>query len=209
MNFTNATASDWNTARCRLERFCRAHDLDDNQAEEVAQACLTELLTHKWRDRCPASLAVAIRWRLHTARRYGVWTLAPGNTSRRRHAAAEAAPVRDTSPGWTDPARMAEAGESLAARMPRLAARARQEGTTPAGLALRACGWGWPADEQEPGTVPHVADIGPGYTVPRPIPAQPGDGSAIRTAPRTEPRPLEGEALAIYRERLAEFYATR
>lgn len=164
LNFPAATPADWEHARRRFERFARAHDVDHHQAEELAQSALVDLLTRTYRDRCPASLAVAVGWRLHTARKYGVWTLAPGNTNRRRRQGMEPAPVRDVAPAWTDPARMAEAGESLAARMPRLAARARKHGTTPAGLALQATGWG---QEQEPGTVPSVTDCGPGYTPPQ------------------------------------------
>lgn len=207
LNFPAATAADWTAARRSLERFARAHDLDHHQAEELAQAALTDMLTRTYSERCPATLAVAVGWRLHTARKHGVWTLAPGNTSRRRRAGMEPAPVRDVAPSWTDPARMAEAGESLAERMPRLAMHARRIGTTPAGLALRATGWG---EEQEPGTVPSVTDVGPGFTPPpRGCPGLHTDTDPRPTWHRYQPQPLTGDALDRYREALADHYANR
>jgi hypothetical protein len=213
LNFPNATATDWQIARARLIRFLVAHDLDRDRAEEVAQQHLTELLTKEYAKACPASLPRAISWSIARARRYGIGVLTKAGERtryRRRAGLEEAQPLAvmpgalDRAPGWTDPAAMAEAGEGLAARMPRLVAHARREGTTPATLALRAAGWGWP---QEAATVPSVTDLGPGYTPP----AQGCRGLHRDTDPRpaaaVQAQPLTGEALAIYRERLAEHYA--
>lgn len=177
LNFPAATAADWQRARRTLMAFLVRRDVDPDRAEEIAQETLADLLTRTWSDRSPVNPQVAVSWRIATAKRYGVKALTREgkrhSERRRRTGIEEPQPTHvfegthDRAPGWTDPARMAEEGESLAARMPRLAARARQEGTTPAGLALRACGWGWP---DEGGTVPSVTDCGPGYTPPRGCP---------------------------------------
>lgn len=212
LNFPNATAADWQRARRTLIAFLVRRDVDPERAEEIAQETLADLLTRTWKDRSPVNPRVAVSWRIATAKRYGVGAITKEGhrhaRRRRRNGLEEAQPaadpmtVRDAAPGWTDPARMAEEGEALAARMPRLAARARQDGTTPAGLALRACGWGWPAEE---GTVPSVTDIGPGYTPPRGCPG----------LHSTDPRPAAAAAPAMaanveaYRAALAEYYAGR
>lgn len=214
LNFPAATAADWQRARRTLIAFLVRSDIDPDRAEEITQEVLTDLLTRTWSDRSPANPRVAVSWRIDTAKRYGVGAITKEGhrhaRRRRRNGLEEAQPaadpatIRDTAPGWTDPARMAEEGESLAARMPRLVARARQDGTTPAGLALRACGWGWPQDSEEEGkTVPSVADIGPGYTPPRGCPG----------LHSTDPRPTAAAAPAMaanveaYRAALAEYYA--
>lgn len=177
LNFPAATAADWQRARRTLMAFLIRRDVDPDRAEEIAQETLSDLLTRTWADRSPINPLVAVAWRIATAKRYGVGAITKEGhrhaRRRRRNGLEEAQPaadpvtIRDAAPGWTDPARMAEEGEALAARMPRLAARARKDGTTPAGLALRACGWGWP---DETGTVPNVTDAGPGYTPPRGCP---------------------------------------
>lgn len=203
MNFPNATADDWTNARRRLERFARRHDLTAEQAEEIAQAALCDLLTCNYRSRCPATLAVAVGWRIHAARRYGVWTLAPGNTSRRRRTGLEPAPVRDVAPSSTNPATMAEAGEALAERMPRYAARARAEGLTPAALALIVAGWGPMDDDDAAKSSPSVPQCGPGYTPP----AKGCPGLHGRRSPSAEPVYLDGVNLTAYRAALATYYA--
>lgn len=174
LNFPTATAADWQRARGRMIAFLVRHDLDRERAEEIAQQWTVDQIDRDYTGACPASPLVAAGWAIHRAKRYGIGTLTREGgrhgRRRRRNGLEETQPVhvfegtQDRAPGWTDPARMAEEGESLAARMPRLAARARQDGTTPAGLALRACGWGWPDEE---GAVPSVTDCGPGYTPPQ------------------------------------------
>lgn len=203
MNFPNATADDWTNARRRLERFARRHDLTADQAEEIAQAALCDLLTCNYRGRCPATLAVAVGWRIRTARRYGVWTLAPGNSTRRDRSGMEPSPVRDVAPSSTNPATMAEAGEALAERMPRYAARARAEGLTPAGLALIAAGWGPLDDDDAARTTPAVPQCGPGYTPP----ARGCRGLWKRRRPATPGPVLDGVNLEAYRAALAVYYA--
>jgi hypothetical protein len=173
LNFPAATAADWQRARRTLIAFLVRRDVDPGRAEEITQETLTDLLTRTWSDRSPVNPQVAVSWRIATAKRYGVKALTREgkrhSERRRRTGVEEPQPVhvfegtQDRAPGWTDPARMAAEGEALADRMPRLAARARKDGTTPAGLALRACGWGWP---DEGGNVPSVTDCGPGYTPP-------------------------------------------
>jgi hypothetical protein len=213
LNFPTATAADWQRARRTLIAFLVRHDIDRDRAEEIAQEWTVDQLDREYTGACPASPLVAAGWAIHRAKRYGIGTLTrEGNRHscrRRRNGLEEAQPaadpmaIRDTAPGWTDPARMAEEGESLAARMPRLAARARKDGTTPAGLALRACGWGWPA---EGGNVPSVTDCGPGYTPP---------DRGCRGLHGTDPRPAAAAAPAMaadpaaYRAALADYYASR
>jgi len=177
LNFPAATAADWRRARRTLIAFLVRRDVAPDRAEEITQETLADLLTRTWSDRSPVNPRVAVSWRIATAKRYGISAITKDGhrhaRRRRRNGLEEAQPaadpmtIRDTAPGWTDPALMAAEGEALAARMPRLAARARQDGTTPAGLALRACGWGWPDEE---GTVPSVTDCGPGYTPPQGCP---------------------------------------
>lgn len=216
LNFPTATAADWQRARRRMIAFLVRHDLDRERAEEVAQQWTVEQLDRDYTGACPTSPVIAAGWAIARAKRYGIGTLTrEGNRHgrrRRRNGLEETQPaadpltIRDTAPGWTDPARMAAEGEALAARMPRLAARARKDGTTPAGLALRACGWGWPqAPEEEGKTVPSVTDIGPGYTPPKGCPG----------LHSTDPRPTAATAPAMaanveaYRAALAEYYAGR
>jgi hypothetical protein len=172
LNFPAATAAEWQQARRRLIGFLLRHDLDRERAEEIAQGHTVELLTKEYPRACPASPWVAVGWSIRAAKLYGIQTLTrQGRKAAQRRRIGLDEPqaghvfegAQDRAPGWTDPARMAEEGEALAARMPRMTARARQEGTTPAGLALRACGWGWP---DESGNVPTVADCGPGYAPP-------------------------------------------
>lgn len=173
LNFPNATAEDWQAARRHLIAFLVRRDVDADRAEEITQETLADLLTRTWTNRSPVNPRVAVAWRIATAKRYGVGAITREGhrhaRRRRRNGLEEAQPaadpltIRDTAPGWTDPAVMAAEGEALAARMPRMVARARKDGTTPAGLALRACGWGWPA---EGGNVPSITDCGPGYTPP-------------------------------------------
>lgn len=182
-NFPTATDADWNAERARLERFARRHGLTDDQAEELAQAALVALLTAEWRQQCPASLTVAVGWRINTAKRFSVWALSPSD--RRQARPSVPAPVREIAAAWTDPARMAEAGEELAARHPRLAARLRQEGTTPAAAALRAAGW-LQIDQDDAARVsPSVPTSGPGYTPP--LQGCPGLATA------TDPNPASRE----------------
>lgn len=195
MNFPTATDADWTQGRNRLISFLRSHGLDAERAEEVAQAHLVELLDRDYRQRCPATVAAAVGWSIRRARQYGIGTLTrEGNRHgrRRRRAGLEqpqpshvfdALPPK--APGWTDPAAMAEAGESLAARMPRYAQRARAQGMTPAALALTAAGWG-PLDEDEAArTVPAIESHGAGYVPPsRGIPGM---------ATATDPNPASRE----------------
>ena len=203
LNFPTATAADWQRARRTLIAFLVRRDVDPDRAEEITQETLADLLTRTWSDRSPANPRVAVSWRIATAKRYGVKALTREgkrhSERRRRTGVEEPQPVhvfegaQDRAPGWTDPARMAAEGEALAARMPRLAARARKDGTTPAGLALRACGWGWPQEPEEEGrTVPSVTDIGPGYTPPQ----------GCRGLHDTDPNPATREA--AYEEAAAD-----
>ena len=219
MNFPHATDADWTHARRRLTAFLIRHDLDPNTAEEVAQQHLTETLTRNYRGRCPASLAVAIGWSIARAKRYGVGTLTrEGNRHGRRHRrrvgleqpqpAADPLTIRDRAASCTNPATMAEAGETLAERMPRYAQRARAQGMTPAGLALIAAGWGPLDDDDAAKATPAVPQCGPGYTPPtcgaRGISTATDPG---RRGPPPVLQPLDGENLAAYRAELAAYYA--
>lgn len=218
LNFPAATPADWTAARRRLTGWLRTRDVDADRAEEIAQAVLAELLTAKYHgDQCPRTPRVAAGWRIATAKRYGIKALTregKRHSERRRRTgldepqpAADPVSVRDVAPSWTDPARMAEAGEALSERMPRLAMHARRIGTTPAGLALMATGWG---QEQEPGTTPSITDCGPGYTPPqRGCPGLHTETDPRPTWHRYQPQPLTGDALARYREALADHYASR
>lgn len=172
LNFPTATAADWQQARRRMIGFLVRHDLDRERAEEIAQQWTVDQLDRDYTGACPASPMIAAGWAIARAKRYGIGTLTRSGERaryRRRAGLEEQQPThvfegaQDRAPGWTDPARMAAEGEALAARMPRMVARARKDGVTPATLAMRACGWGWPA---EGGNVPSITDCGPGYTPP-------------------------------------------
>ncbi len=216
LNFPAATAADWTAARRRLIGWLRTRGVGQDHAEEIAQQHLAQLLTKAYPKACPRSPRVAVAWSIRRAIKYGIGTLTHAGRraeKRRRIGIEEAQPaadpvsVRDVAPSWTDPARMAEAGEALADRMPRLAMHARRIGTTPAGLALMAAGWG---QEQEPGTVPSVTDVGPGYTPPpRGCPGLHTDTDPRPTWHRYQPQPLTGDALDAYRAALADHYASR
>jgi hypothetical protein len=187
LNFPTATAEQWQAARRHLIAWLVRHDVDRERAEEIAQEVLADFLTRTWVNRSPINPRVAAAWRIATAKRFGVGSMTrAGRRSdyRRRAGLEEAQPaadpvaVRDAAPGWTDPARMAAAGEAIAERMPRLAARARSMGTTPAGLAMLAAGWGWGS---EGGTVPTVTGSRPGPTL------QAQGAAGVSTA--TDPNP--------------------
>lgn len=207
MNFPHATDADWTRARSRLMAFLIRHDLDPNTAEEVAQQYLTETLIRKYRDRCPASPAVAVGWSIARAKRYGIGTLTKGGerTRYRRRVgieqpqpAADPVTVRDVSASCTNPATMAEAGESLAERMPRYAQRARARGMTPAALALVAAGWGPLDDDDAAKATPSVPQCGPGYTPP----AEGVRGLWTDTDPNPSSRAAARAAVAAAAERV-------
>lgn len=222
--FPNATNADWTQAQARLSRFARHQGLNHDAAAELAQAATVGLLTREYKDRTPydptepgaVSLRVAIGWLINQGKRYGVRSMAPGNSTRRRRqrigleqSQPEAEPIAviAKAPASANPATMAEAGEALAERMPRFAQRAKAEGKTPATLALIAAGFGPLDDEDAAKATPAVPQCGPGYTPPTGgCPGLHTDTDPGKRSPAPEPSPLEGENLATYRAELAAYY---
>jgi hypothetical protein len=112
--------------------------------------------------------------------------------------------VRDVS-GRPGPDAIAAAIESAAGPVIPSPVATRRRAQIEAWVRDAVTGWG---EGDEPGkTVPSVTDLGPGYTPP----ARGCRGLHRDTDPRpaaaVQAQPLAGEALAIYRERLAEHYA--
>lgn len=167
MNFPNATAEEYATARRGIVGFCLRQGWQIADAEDAAQDVLIQCMTRQYRRVCPATLPMAVRWRLSHARRYGVHTLRTGDsTARARHAAAVKRggpmPPRDIAPAYANPATVAEQAEGMSFARRRLAERL---GITPASLARQACGFG-PLDDDDAAKVSPVTDSGPGYTPP-------------------------------------------
>jgi hypothetical protein len=174
LNYPAATAEEWNTAG----RIVRSHlvrsGYDLERAEEIAQAWQVEELTRNRRTVCPINPRVAAVWAVKMARRRGPGALTrAGKTAfQRTHRTGladpqpmgDAIPVVDARRASLDPATLAEAGEALAARCPAFARRAREEGTTPAALALRAAGW--QLDDEDEARRGLIAAEGAGYAPP-------------------------------------------
>lgn len=158
LNYPAATADEWQTAG----RIIRAHLLrsgyDQDRAEEVSQAWQVEELTRTRRTACPINPRVAAGWAVKMSRKYGPASLTRAGwaADKRRSRTglddpqpmADALPVVDARRASLDPATIAEAGEALAERCPALTRRAREQGVTPAALALAAAGWGLGEDDE-------------------------------------------------------------
>lgn len=176
MNFPTATDADWTDAQAIIRRLLARHGVTGVDADDAAQAWSLEAMVRRYKTPPETPVAAALM-ACGLVRRRGIACLVRHMANQARRAARrsgleqpqpshvfDARPPR--APGWTDPAAMAEAGESLAARMPRYAQRARAQGMTPAALALTAAGWG-PLDEDEAAkTVPAVESHGAGYVPP-------------------------------------------
>jgi len=211
MNFPLATDDQISTARRMLVGFCLRDGMQLADAEDAAQDVLHQCMTRKYQRVCPASLTMAVRWRIGHARRHGAHTLRTGDsTARSRHAAAvkrgDPLPTRDTSPAYADPAVVAEQAERITPSRQRLADRL---GITPALLALQACGFG-PLDDEDAAKATSTSGSGPGYTPPaRGCPGmatatdpQPQRTAALRSVPTVA---LEGDNLTAYRAELASY----
>lgn len=213
MNFPHATDEQISTARRMIVGFALRHGMQLADAEDAAQDVLHQCMTRQYRRVCPASLPMAVRWRLAHARRYGVQTLAAGDsTARSRHAAAvkrgDPLPPRDTAPAYADPAVAAEMADRYAGPdRKRAAARA---GVSPAVFTLHALGWG-PMDDDDTTKVTSTSSSGPGHTPPAkgcPGLSTESDPNPQQTATlRTvAPVALEGDNLAAYQAELARYY---
>ena len=169
-------------ARRLAFRFCVSRGMPHADADDAAQATVLRAMLRNWQTP-PRDLIHGVARILHQARRYGVWTLLPGNTSRRRREGLEAPPVRETAPPYADPATVAEMADRYAGPdRKRAAARA---GVTPATYTLHALGWG-PLDDDDTTKTTSTTNSGPGYTPP--AKGCPG----LHTA--TDPNPASREA---------------
>jgi len=186
MRIAAPTESQAADARRMAFRFCVSRGMPHHDADDAAQATVLKVLTRDWKN-TPNDVLHGVARILHQARRYGVWTLLPGNTTRRDRAAAEPAPVRDTAPPYADPAVVAAMADRPAGSdRKRAAARA---GLTPAAYTLHAMGWG-PMDEDDAArTVPSVPQCGPGYT-----PPTVGDHGSVGS---TDPNPASRDAARL------------
>lgn len=212
LNFPTATAADWQKARRHLIAFLVRRDVDPDRAEEITQETLADLLTRTWTDRSPVNPRVAVSWRIATAKRYGVGAITREGhrhaRRRRRNGLEEAQPVADpltvrdvsSRPG---PAAIAAAIESAAGPVIPSPVATRRRARIEAWVRDSITGWG---EGDEPGNVPSVTDVGPGYTPP---------DRGCRGLHATNPRPTAAAAPAMaanveaYRAALAEYYASR
>ena len=174
LNYPRAPAEEWQTAGRIIRSHLIRSGYDLERAEEVAQAWQVEELTRNRRNACPINPRVAAVWAVKQARKYGPGRLTRAGESIARRTRrtgldepqpmADALPVVDARRASLDPATIAETGEALAARCPAFARRAREEGTTPAALALAAAGW--LRDDEDEARRGLVTAEGAGYTPP-------------------------------------------
>lgn len=210
---TPAPDFQWTQAHGILRRLLARHGITGPDADDAIQAWSLEVMTRDFRDP-PYDPPAAAFMACGLVRRRGITALLRDRAKMARRAAkrigleqpqpdGEPIGIRDTAPASANPATMAEAGESLAARCPRYAQQARARGMTPAALALAAAGWG-PLDEVDADkTSPSVPQCGPGYTPP----SRGCPGLHARRRPAAEPTYLDGVNLAAYRAALATYYA--
>jgi hypothetical protein len=223
MNFPHATADQWTAAQRILRGILSRHGVYGPDADDAVQQWTFKAMTKKHRKVCPVSPTAAAAGMKRLVAKYGIGRLLretqpQAQTYARpvgRTGLDESQPdhVFDVAPGKAptsiNPATMAEAGESLAERMPRFAQRARARGMTPAALALVAAGWGPLDDEDAAKASPSVPQCGPGYTPPgRGCPGlhasrRPTGEPMHMAAPVTY---LDGVNLTAYRAELARYY---
>lgn len=195
LNYPNATAEEWQTAGRIIRSHLVRSGYDRERAEEVAQAWQVEELTRPRRNACPINPRVAAAWAVRMARRHGPERLTRSGERQRWRARTgldepqplgEALPVVDARRASLDPAAIVEAGEALAERCPAFVRRAREQGTTPAELALAAAGWRM--DDEDEARRGLVTAEGAGY-------APPAQGCpGLHTA--TDPNPASRAAAA-------------
>lgn len=203
----------WLQAQRTIRNVLARHGITGPDADDAVQAWTLEAITRDF-DPPPYDPPAAAYMTAALVSRYGIGVILrdrvkQGRRSARRIGLEQPQPdgepvgVRDAAPASTNPATMAEAGEELAERMPRYAARARAEGLTPAGLALIAAGWGPLDDDDAARTTPAVPQCGPGYTPP----SRGCRGLWKRRRPAAPAAVLDGENLTAYRAALATYYA--
>lgn len=211
-NFPNATADNWTAAYRIIGRLLARHGIYGADADDAKQDWARSTLRTTYRQPVEGpEQAAYITAALVRRRGIGVLLHSRRNAAKRHKRTGQQEPqpmgeavgIRDTAPAACNPATMAEAGEALAARMPRYAQRAREEGLTPAALALIAAGWGPLDDDDAARTTPAVPQCGPGYTPP----ARGCRGLWKRRRPAGPAVYLDGVNLAAYRAALAAYYA--
>lgn len=198
----NATAADWRKFTAAVIRDAIAHGIPADLAEDVAQAAALRLLKRTKpfpapRDgREPEGLAFPTALTKGHGRRFGYRSFLPrpaGQQARNPDEAIQVA-VRRASRHVPDPSVVAEKAErpdrvADDANAPARTARAmraeqRGNGFTDCNAIIAAYGVG-PQALAEPGCSPEVVRTF-GHTPPqvtRGVPAQDGDGSAVRTLP--------------------------
>lgn len=211
-NFPNATADNWTAAYRIIERLLARYGVYGADSDDAQQDWARSTLRTTYRQPVEGpEHAACITAALVRRRGIGVLLHGRRNAAKRYKRTGQQEPqpigdalgVRDTAPAACNPATMAEAGEALAERMPRYARRAREQGTTPAGLALIAAGWGPLDDDDAAKASPSVPQCGPGYTPP----ARGCQGLHGTRRPAAEPVYLDGVNLTAYRAALATYYA--
>lgn len=173
INFPNATAEEWSAAQAIIGRLLARRGITGPEAEDAQQDWADRTLRTNYRQPVEGPVHAAyITAALVRRRGVGVLLRQRRNAAKRHKRTGQQEPqpmgeavgIRDTAPASCNPATMAEAGEALAARMPKYAQAARARGMTPAALALAAAGWGPIDDEDVPPSA--VTACGPGYTPP-------------------------------------------
>jgi hypothetical protein len=185
MRLAAPTEEQATQARTKVFRFCLAHGMTHADADDAAQATVLKAMLRDWKV-VPENLTHGVARILWQARRYGVWTLLPGNSTRRDREKLEAPPVRDTAPPYADPATVAEMADRYAGPDRRRAAD--RAGVSPATYTLHALGWG-PMDEDDTTKTTSTTSSGPGYTPP--AKGCPGMATA------TDPNPASREATRL------------
>lgn len=201
MNFPNATPADWTAAARIVAAAARREGYDAATADDMAQNAMLAAVRRKddGRFEGPQHYAYAT---VRFCRRKGWNALRDRRQPRQPLDAARA--VRRGGGLPLDPAWLAERAEGLT-RGDRQKAE-RRHGRRAVDIVHAAAGVG-PLAEQEAATVPSVTDLGPGYTPPAAGCRGLHRDTDPRPAATAQAQPLTGEALSVYRERLAAYYA--
>lgn len=208
LNYPAATADQWRHAHAILRRELRVHGIDAATADDVCQGWTVAQLKTRHRRACPVSPVVAARWTVRRVRRQGLAGLLRTAGRGGRPSAGEAIPVYA-------PARQAGPA-AVAAIVERVAgtyagteySRRRRDSRAAVARESVTGGADDPADAARYAST--ATDYGSGYTPPAAgCPGLHTDTDPRPTWHRYQPQPLTGDALARYREALADHYASR
>lgn len=201
MNFPNATPADWAAAARIVAAAAHREGYDAATADDMAQNAMLAAVRRKDDGMydSPKHYANSVT---RFCRLRGWQRLRDRGLTRPPIDAPRA--VRRGGGLPLDPAWLAERAEGLTRGDRRKAER--RHGRRAVDIVHAAAGVG-PLAESEPHTAPSVTDLGPGYTPPATGCRGLHRDTDPRPAAAVQARPLTGEALIVYRQRLAEYYA--